>query len=791
LITLLAFAAILVIEPLIAPLFAEEMPTRRIALIVGSHDGGKGRARLSYAGTDAKAFAKTLEDLGGLERKHRTLLLDPDSASLLRAFAELSGQARSLREAGARTEAVVYYSGHADDQGLLLGRERLSYRTFRNRMDALGSDVRIAIVDACASGALTRLKGGKQVPAFLVDKSTRSEGYAILTSSSESEAAQESDRIGGSFFTHALTSGLRGGGDASQDGKVTLHEAYQFAYQETLARTETTQAGPQHAGYDMRLSGTGDVVLTDLRQASAYLELEEELHGRIFVRDSANHLAVELQKPAGRPMRIGLEPGRYGLRLFREGTWHEARATLSPEKPAQVGPAAFRLSPGEPTVSRGGGKVNDSRLGESRRPLRTGTQFAVVAANTSGDLQGRQLSLAFNRVGGHLRGQQVSLLGVNSVGETLQGMQVMLVGFNFALDAVHGGQASGLFNIAADSVVGGQGSTLFNIAGHDLSGGQGAAIFNVAAGQVTGGQGAAVFNVAGRGMKGFQGAAVFNATGGAVQGAQAAAVLNVAWGDIRGGQGSAVLNVAGGHVSGVQAAAVANIAGQGVTGFQGAAVMNAGFGTTRGAQAAAVLNVSGDVVGTQAAAVLNVAAHVEGHQVGLVNLSKSYGKGFPVGLVNISLGGSFHAITWVDETGMGYVGLRTGVNRAYSLLAIGRMHKFDRGFSRTTERDLFAPTVGMGYSQPLPHRFALEIDALQSAVFAFKPFTDDEWSRLRVGLVYRPVKHVECFAGAAYNIAVHPDGDAPSVGSGYPWTQTAGHSVTFWPGAFMGLRLGT
>jgi Caspase domain len=791
LIAILAFAAILVIEPLIAPLFAEELPTRRIALIVGSHDGGKGRARLSYAGTDAKAFAKTLEDLGGLERKHRTLLLDPDSAGLLQALGDLRSQVRSVRETGARTEAVVYYSGHADDQGLLLGRERLSYRTFRNRMDALGSDVRIAIVDACASGALTRLKGGKQVPAFLVDKSTRSEGYAILTSSSESEAAQESDRIGASFFTHALTSGLRGGADASQDGKVTLHEAYQFAYQETLARTETTQAGPQHAGYDMRLSGTGDVVLTDLRQASAYLELEEHLHGRIFVRDSANHLAVELQKPAGRPMRIGLEPGRYGLRLFREGTWHEARADLSAAKPALVGPAAFRLSQGEPTVSRGGDKATDSLHGADGRPTRTGTQFAVIGANTSGDLAGRQLSLAFNRVGGHLRGQQVSLLGLNIVGETLHGQQVMLTGFNLALGAVHGGQAAGLFNIAADSVVGGQGSALFNVAGRNLSGGQGAAIFNVAAGQVTGGQGAAVFNVAGLGMNGFQGAAVFNASGGAVRGGQAAAVLNATLGDVTGGQGSAVLNVASGQVSGAQVAAVMNLAGQGVTGFQGAAVMNANFGTTRGVQAAAVMNTSGDVVGAQASAVLNVAAHVEGHQVGLVNLSKSYGRGFPIGLVNVSLGGSFHATTWADETGMGYVGLRTGVNRVYSMLALGRMHGLDRDFARTNSRKLFAPTIGMGYSQPLPHRFALEVDALHSAVFAFKPFTDDEWSRLRLGLAYRPIKHFECFGGVAYNIAVHPDSDIPAVGSGYPLGHTAGNAVTFWPGAFVGLRVGT
>jgi hypothetical protein len=39
---------------------------------------------------------------------------------------------------------------------------------------------------------------------------------------------------------------------------VTLNEAYRFAFDETLARTETTSGGPQHAAYDISLAGTGD-----------------------------------------------------------------------------------------------------------------------------------------------------------------------------------------------------------------------------------------------------------------------------------------------------------------------------------------------------------------------------------------------------------------------------------------------------------------------------------------------------------------------------------------------------
>ena len=72
-------------------------------------------------------------------------------------------------------------------------------------------------------------------------------GHAYLTSSSADEAAQESDRIGGSFFTHFLVTGLRGAADADSDKRVTLDEAYRFAFDETLARTEAIGGGPQHA----------------------------------------------------------------------------------------------------------------------------------------------------------------------------------------------------------------------------------------------------------------------------------------------------------------------------------------------------------------------------------------------------------------------------------------------------------------------------------------------------------------------------------------------------------------
>jgi len=149
-------------------------------------------------------------------------------------------------------------------------------------------------------------------------------GHAFLTSSAESEAAQESDRIQASYFTHYLVSGLRGAADMSGEGKVTLNEAYQFAFSETLGRTVETKGGAQHPSYDINLSGTGEVVMTDLRQTSATLVLERSSTGASSYANAKRELVVELYKPLGRKVELGVEPGSYEVHLEREAAAYVA-----------------------------------------------------------------------------------------------------------------------------------------------------------------------------------------------------------------------------------------------------------------------------------------------------------------------------------------------------------------------------------------------------------------------------------------------------------------------------------
>jgi hypothetical protein len=357
--------------------YVEAAPVQRFMLVIGANSAGADRPKLRYAVSDAERFARVLVELGGVTRANEIVLRQPTLQDLTAALDLLHARVSDVRRASGpqgRTEVLVYYSGHADEQGLLIGDDRYSYRALRTRLDQIPADVRIAVLDACASGAFTRIKSGRTRPAFLVDESADMRGHAFLTSSAATEAAQESDRIRASYFTHYLVSGFRGAADLSGDGKVTLNEAYQFAFQETLGRTVDTKNGPQHPSYDISLSGTGDVVMTDVRQTSATLVLPSEVEGRFFVRNAAHELIVELYKPLGRPVELGVEPGTYEVRAEIRKASMVAKASVSDGstlvlEARQFGPAAVEL-----TRRRDGGHAPPFAVaGRNRIELRLGT----------------------------------------------------------------------------------------------------------------------------------------------------------------------------------------------------------------------------------------------------------------------------------------------------------------------------------------------------------------------------------------------------------------------------------
>lgn len=332
---------------------------RRYAVIIGANNGGTGREALRYAGSDAEAVARVLGELGGVRSGDALLVREPDGPQLDKTFARISQRIRAERVRGQRVELLVYYSGHSDEEGILLGDNRYTYGKLRRTIQAVPADVRIAIVDSCASGSFTRIKGGIRQPAFLQDESNRVRGHAFLSSSSADENAQESDRIRASFFTHFLVAGLRGAGDRDRDSVVTLTEAYQFAYEQTVGRTQNTKHGAQHPAYDMHLSGAGNIVITDLRGTESVLVLPSEMSGRVTITDPKGRVVVEVTKAAGEPLSLALPGDTYTVHLKRGKDGFVATVTL--KAAGQVVLDRSQLDPVDPesTVARGAGDEDD------------------------------------------------------------------------------------------------------------------------------------------------------------------------------------------------------------------------------------------------------------------------------------------------------------------------------------------------------------------------------------------------------------------------------------------------
>ena len=747
-------------------------PVRRLALLVGVNDGGPERVRLRYAVSDARSFDKVLGELGGVASGDRRVLVDVGRAGLLEALGELRARTEAARGSGAsRVEVLVYYSGHSDEEGLLLKGERVGYGELRRALQALPADVRIAVLDSCASGAFARAKGGTRRPAFLVDSGNKVKGHAILTSSSEDEVSQESDTLGASYFTHHLISGLRGAADATRDGRVTLNEAYQFAFHETLARTEKTRGGAQHPAYDIELAGSGDLVMTDLRATSAGLYLTEALEGRLFVRDEAGTLVVELQKLPGRPAELGLAPGRYQVRRELESGASEAAFSLVEGQRTPLAPASFQAIPLEATVSRGGPEVEPV---PSAAPVAAGA-FVAPAVATVARASRRSVPVSLSLIpplstqAFQAPGQRVEsqlAFGVVNGGAAVRGGALSLVA-NWYDEEARGLLLSTGINVVRGDASGLMASPGANIATGHIEALQLAAGVNVAGGDVRVGQAAVGANVAAGSVWGVQLAGGGNVTGGSFVGIQSAAGLNVARGDFAGLQWAGGGNVTGGSVRGMQWAAGFNHAGS-VTGVQ-----------------AALLNVGGDVTGAQLGLV-NVARVVTGVQLGLVNVSEEV-KGVPVGLFSFEKKGQFHVELYGSDIQLTNLSVKFGGKYLYTAL-LGGIGPDDR-----LER--FSLGLGLGLHLPLGERMWLDGDVAGSTVLRVRDPFGGSSNVLGQGRLMFGVQLFERFAffgGPTYNVYL-----AGSDRDRYALTTLPSRehrlneftTVRYWPGVQLGIRM--
>ena len=678
---------------------AEDTVMRRYALYVGSNYGGRDRVTLSYAVSDARTVSDVMQQLGGVMPTDSIILTDPSPAVVKNTIGEIKNRVKN--DVTKRSEFFFYYSGHSDEKGLLLGDSVYRYEDLKKAIDSVEADVNIAVLDSCSSGAFTRMKGGVRRSPFLSDESVVASGHAFLTSSSEDEAAQESDDLGASFFTHYFVTALRGAADSALDGTVSLNEAYSYASGETLSRTEDTLAGPQHPSYDIQLAGTGELILTDLRAVSEQIMFEEKLRGRIFVRDSAGRLVVELKKIEGSPLAVSIGPGRYSMILddgdqllsadlmltggskiivmkdefypvprsvntVRGGTHVASDDGRSVDKPAQAEPAVeYAASPSAetPEASR---TINDTAAELdviAERARKRALEAAGMSTDTGNNTEpaaaetGNQ-SEVYETENGSVKFTPSSSSAAKPETDTAPVKaepEVIDRGFDFGIVA------------SADNLKGVQLGAIGGEVEGFMDGIQIGGVFTEASGKVEGVQVAGVFATADEDVDGLQIAGVWCEAEGDVLGGQISGIWNSAH-DVSLAQVSGIFNVAEGKVMGAQASGIFNVAEDKVTGGQVAGIFNTAKDVD-GVQVAGIMNIAEDVRGGQLG-LLNFGGDVYGTQIGLINISEDL-HGLPIGLINISENGLNDFSVWYSDNDFINFGFQIGTSTVYTFMHAG------------------------------------------------------------------------------------------------------------------------
>ena len=307
--------------PLLALMFAAGDSNadgqHRFALIAGNDQGGADTRPLRYATEDARKVHAVLTQVGGVAPVDALLILNQSAQDVWRSLAGLETRIAEARAHGDRALLIFYYSGHAKDGELRLGESRIRLQDLRDRLSSGLADIRIGVIDSCRSGMVNRTKGARRAPSFEIEAagSQETRGLVLLTSASGDEDAQESDEIGGSYFSHYLVSGLRGDADRSRDRRVTLSEAYAYAYARTVADTAESAAGAQHPTFSYDLKGNADLVLTDIasRREGIYVPGDAPA-GIYYIIDGSGFIAAEVQKGVEGDRQIALPPGHYRVR---------------------------------------------------------------------------------------------------------------------------------------------------------------------------------------------------------------------------------------------------------------------------------------------------------------------------------------------------------------------------------------------------------------------------------------------------------------------------------------------
>lgn len=296
---------------------------RRVVLAIGSNHGLDGEVPLSYATRDAERFARVMMELGGAGAEDVTVLSDPTPQALMRVLTQVSGR---LSDDGM---IVLYYSGHGSESALHMQGGRLGLDELNQKVQAMPAHLRLVVIDACRDAVAQ--KGVGRVEPFAISLSLGSEHRGLVTmySAGPGEVALESKRLHAGLFSHYLVSGLRGAADRDSDGRISMHEAYEFAYGRTLKQSAGAAGRVQHPSIRMDIQGSSPLVLTSVAPTKSLLALPagKDVHYVIFEKGSEAAFAEAWSQPADATL-VTLPAGQFLVQQRASDGYRLAEVTL-------------------------------------------------------------------------------------------------------------------------------------------------------------------------------------------------------------------------------------------------------------------------------------------------------------------------------------------------------------------------------------------------------------------------------------------------------------------------------
>jgi len=325
----------------------------RYAIVVGHNIGNQDEEPLRFAERDAERFLDTLAELGQVADGNSRLILGKGPEEVITAIEHTAQEMQA--EAGG--VLFFYFAGHGDAENLHLGREILKRRTLIDKLASTSADLKLVVLDTCKTHLVGRQKGVKASPSFDIGvlRFEEHRGLVVISSSQEGEPAHESDVLGGSIFTHYFVSALRGAADTDNDGRVTLLEAYRFAYRHTVHHSAGASAAIQHPSFDMEWAGSGELVITTPIEANATLIVPAGEVARLIVfRQPSGTVVAEIISGRENPVVLAVPPGRLLVRRSFEDRFEVAQIDLPYGGRRELTDADFVEKSYESVIRRGG-----------------------------------------------------------------------------------------------------------------------------------------------------------------------------------------------------------------------------------------------------------------------------------------------------------------------------------------------------------------------------------------------------------------------------------------------------